>query len=136
TTFANFSISRFFHKYGAPHPQLPAHGSRPMPPLPVISNPEDLTLILDKHSVIQHTPAPTLHRPMEDCPSPNKRKKSSGSEQTPHSAMQRISGLPVHLNQQPSSSYPPPKPGFWNPMHKGGAPWNPNEHSSGPVNLQ
>ncbi len=34
STFANFSFFCFIHKYGAPYPQLSAHGSRPMPPLP------------------------------------------------------------------------------------------------------
>ncbi|XP_043099522.1 lysine-specific demethylase 6B isoform X1 [Puntigrus tetrazona] len=140
-------------KYGAPHPPLPAHGLRPMPPLPdmwtqlqaqqqsrgphshsgQLKRPAPL---LGEQSVIQHTPAPSLHRPMEDCPSPNKKKKSSGCEQMPHSAMQRISGPPVHLNQQPSSNYPPPKPGYWNPLHKGGTPWNPNEHKSRPIDFQ
>uniref|UniRef100_A0A8C1ZCQ8 [histone H3]-trimethyl-L-lysine(27) demethylase n=1 Tax=Cyprinus carpio TaxID=7962 RepID=A0A8C1ZCQ8_CYPCA len=140
-------------KYGAPHPQFSAHGSRPMPPLSDMwtqsqtqqqprgphSHSGQLKRPgppLGEHSVIQHTPAPSLHRPMEDCPSSNKRKKSSESDQMPHSAMQRISGPPVHLNQQPSSNYPPPKPGFWNPLHKGGAPWNLNEHKSGPINFQ
>ncbi|XP_026122643.1 lysine-specific demethylase 6B-like isoform X2 [Carassius auratus] len=138
-------------KYGVPHSQLSAHGSRPMPPLPDMwtqtqqqsrgphSHSGQLKRPgppLGEHSVIQHTPAPSLHRPMEDCPSPNKRKKSSGSEQMPNSAIQRISGPPVHLNQQLSSNYPPPKPGFWNPLHKGGAPWNPNEHKSRPIDFQ
>ncbi|XP_026122983.1 lysine-specific demethylase 6B-like isoform X1 [Carassius auratus] len=140
-------------KYGVPHSQLSAHGSRPMPPLPDMwTQPQTQQQSrgphshsgqlkrpgppLGEHSVIQHTPAPSLHRPMEDCPSPNKRKKSSGSEQTPNSAIQRISGPPVHLNQQLSSNYPPPKPGFWNPLHKGGAPWNPNEHKSRPIDFQ
>lgn len=121
---------------------------------------------LGEHSVIQHTPAPSLHRPMEDCPGPTKRKKSSGSEQVgnvfmaspmhflsqllfnksplffcflcqaPHSAMQPIPGKPVHLNQQPSSHYPSPKPGFWSPLHKGGAPWNLNERKSGQIDFQ
>uniref|UniRef100_A0A8C2GHE6 [histone H3]-trimethyl-L-lysine(27) demethylase n=1 Tax=Cyprinus carpio TaxID=7962 RepID=A0A8C2GHE6_CYPCA len=140
-------------KYGAPHPQLPAHGSRPMPPLPDIwTQPQTQQQPrghhshsgqlkrpgppLGEHSVIQHTPAPSQHRPMEDCPSASKRKKSSGSEQMISSTMQRISGLPVHLNQQPSSIYPQPKPGFWNPLHKGGAPWNTNEHKSRPIDFQ
>lgn len=43
------------------------HLKRPGPPL-------------GEHSVIQHAPTP-LHRPVEDSPSPNKRKKSSRSEQ-------------------------------------------------------
>ncbi|XP_051578653.1 lysine-specific demethylase 6B-like [Myxocyprinus asiaticus] len=138
-------------KYGAPHPQ---HGSRAMPLLPDLwtqpqtqqqprgphSHPGQLKRPgppLGEHSVIQHTPAPSLHCPMEDCPNPSKRKKSSGSEQqTPHPAMQRIPGPPVHLNQQPSSHYPSPKPGFWNPLHKGGAPWNPSERKSEPIDFQ
>ncbi|KAI7814505.1 lysine-specific demethylase 6B isoform X2 [Triplophysa rosa] len=136
-------------KYGAPHPQ---HGSRPMPPLPDLwtqpqtqqqprgphshaghlKRPGDP---LGEHSVIQHTPTP-LHRPVEDCPSPNKRKKSSRSEQMFHPAMQRIPGPPVHLNQQPSPHYPPHKPGFWNPLHKGEAPCNQSERKSGPMDFQ
>lgn len=56
--------------------------------------------------------------------------------QASYSAMQRIPGSPAHLNQQPSSQYPSPKPGFWNPMHKGGAPWNPNERKSGQIDFQ
>ncbi|XP_073692430.1 uncharacterized protein kdm6ba [Garra rufa] len=140
-------------KYGAPHPQLPAHGSRPMPQLPDMwTQPQTQQQPrgphshsgqlkrpgppLAEHSVIQQTPAPTLHRPMEDCPSPNKRKKSSGSEQTPRSAPRLVPGPLIHFNQQASSNYPPPKPGLWNPMHKGGAPWNLNEHKSGPIDFQ
>ncbi|XP_039514467.1 lysine-specific demethylase 6B isoform X1 [Pimephales promelas] len=140
-------------KYGAPQPQFTAHGSRPMPPLPDIwtqaqtqqqprgphSHSGQLKRPgppLGEHSVIQHTPALSLHRPMEDCPGPSKRKKSSGSEQAPHSAMQCIPGQPVHLNQQPSSHYPSPKPGFWSPLHKGGAPWNPNDRKSGQIDFQ
>lgn len=139
-------------KFGAPHPQLSTHGSRPIHPLTDLwtqhenqqqprgphSHSGQLKrpgAPLGEHSVIQHTPAPSLHRPIEDLPSPSKRKKSSGSEQIAHLAMQRLSGPTVHLNQ-PSSHYPPPKPGFWNPLHKGGAPWNPNEHKSGHVNFQ
>ncbi|XP_016143433.1 LOW QUALITY PROTEIN: lysine-specific demethylase 6B-like [Sinocyclocheilus grahami] len=133
-------------KYGAPHPQLmpsfpdmwtqPQTQQQPRGPHSHSGQLKRPGLPLGEHSVIQHTPAPSLHRPMEDCPSPNKRKKSSGSEQMPHSAMQRISGPPVHLNQQPPSNYPPPKPSFWNPLHRGGAPWNPNEHKSGPIDFQ
>lgn len=41
---------------------------------------------LGEHSVIQHTPSPSLHPssrpPAEDCPSPSKRKKSSDQVQT------------------------------------------------------
>ncbi len=98
STFANFSFFCFIHKYGAPYPQLSAHGSRPMPPLPDMwtqaqtpqqprgphSHSGQLKRPgppLGEHSVIQHTPGPSLYRPMEDCPSPNKRKKNSGSEQ-------------------------------------------------------
>ncbi|KAK9972142.1 hypothetical protein ABG768_025469 [Culter alburnus] len=140
-------------KYGAPHPHFPAHGSRPMLPLPDIwTQPQTQQQPrgphshsgqlkrpgppLGEHSVIQHTPAPSLHRPMEDCPSPSKRKKSSGSDQASYSAMQRIPGPPAHSNQQSSSQYPSPKPGFWNPMHKGGAPWSPNERKSGQIDFQ
>ncbi|XP_051953850.1 lysine-specific demethylase 6B-like [Xyrauchen texanus] len=136
-------------KYGAPQ-----HGSRPMPPLPDLwTQPQTLQQPkgphsqagqlkrpgppLGEHSVIQHTPDPSLHRLMEVCPSPSKRKKSSGSEQQiPHPAMQRITGPPVNLNQQSCSHYPLPKTGFWNPLHKGGGPWNPAECKSGPIDFQ
>lgn len=98
STLTKLCFSLFLHKYGAPHPQFTAHGSRPMPPLPDIWNQAQSQQQprgphthsgqlkrpgppLGEHSVIQHTPAPSLHRPMEDCPGPSKRKKSSGSEQ-------------------------------------------------------
>ncbi|XP_072232193.1 uncharacterized protein kdm6ba isoform X2 [Leuresthes tenuis] len=88
---------------------------------------------LGEHSVIQHTPPPSLHIPSrhvaEDCPSPSKRIKSS--DQVSHSGLQRFSG--VGLSQQQSSVHhhhhphpPPPKPNFWNPIHKdNGVPWQP-----------
>ncbi|TRY87569.1 hypothetical protein DNTS_027012 [Danionella cerebrum] len=140
-------------KYGAPHPPLTSHSSHPMHPLPDIWTQSETQHPpmgpmshsgqlkrpgppLGQHSVIQHTPAPSLHRPMEDHPSPNKRKKSTGSEQVAHSSMQRISGPPVNLNQQPSSHYSLPKPGFWNPLHKGEASWIPNEHRTTHIDFQ
>ncbi|XP_055054194.2 uncharacterized protein kdm6ba isoform X1 [Misgurnus anguillicaudatus] len=136
-------------KYGAPHPQ---HGSRPMPPLTdpwtqpqtqqqprgPHSNAGPLKRPgppLGEHSVIQPTPTPSLHRPMEDCPSPRKRKKSFEPEQSFHSSTQQIHGPPVHLNQQPNSHYPPHKPGFWNPVHKE-ATWNQSERKSGHMDFQ
>ncbi|KAM4611822.1 uncharacterized protein kdm6ba isoform 2-T3 [Polymixia lowei] len=82
---------------------------------------------LGEHSVIQHTPPPSLHlssRPgSEDCPSPSKRKKSS--DQAPHPGLQRFSGPGQSLphQQQPPGHYPPPKPAFWNPLHKANTPW-------------
>ncbi|KAM6908919.1 uncharacterized protein kdm6ba [Xenentodon cancila] len=85
---------------------------------------------LAEHSVIQHTPPPSLHissRPVaEDCPSPNKRKKSS--DQTSHPGLQRFAGPGQSLlSQQPSSAQRlPPKPAFWNPVHKdNGVLWQP-----------
>ncbi|KAM8746547.1 uncharacterized protein kdm6ba isoform 2-T8 [Acanthopagrus schlegelii] len=77
---------------------------------------------LGEHSVIQHTPPPSLHpssRPaVEDCPSPSKRKKSS--DQVSHPGLQRFPGQ--SLLSQP---HLPPKPAFWNPLHKNSTPWQP-----------
>ncbi|XP_013885866.1 extensin [Austrofundulus limnaeus] len=87
---------------------------------------------LGEHSVIQHTPPPPLHIPahpvLEDCPGPSKRKKSS--EQAPHPGLQRFSNQSSVLSQPPPLPPPalqlPPKPAFWNPIHKdSGAVWQP-----------
>ncbi|XP_055756741.1 lysine-specific demethylase 6B [Salvelinus fontinalis] len=98
---------------------------------------------LGEHSVIQHTPPPSLHpsRPNEDCPSPSKRKRKRSSEQIPHPSMQRFSGPgghPLPPQQQPPAHLPPPppKPAFWNPMHKGNAPWAQPERRNGPSEFQ
>ncbi|XP_071389069.1 uncharacterized protein kdm6ba isoform X2 [Centroberyx affinis] len=102
---------------GYPGKMLGGQLKRPAPPL-------------GEHSVIQHTPPPSLHpssRPgAEDCPSPSKRKKSS--DQVSHPGLQRFSGLGQSLpsQQQPSGHYPPPKPAFWNPLHKANTPWQPH----------
>ncbi|KAM3857821.1 uncharacterized protein kdm6ba [Diretmus argenteus] len=104
---------------GYPGKMLGGQLKRPAPPL-------------GEHSVIQHTPPPSLHpssRPgSEDCPSPSKRKKSS--DQASHPGLQRFSGPGQSLSsqqqqQQPSGHYPPPKPAFWNPLHKTNTPWQP-----------
>ncbi|XP_005939265.2 lysine-specific demethylase 6B [Haplochromis burtoni] len=84
---------------------------------------------LGEHSVIQHTPSPSLHTPSqpaaEECPSPSKRKKSS--DQVSHPGLQRFSGAGQSLPQQQSSAqHHPPKPAFWNPIHKDSSvPWQP-----------
>ncbi|XP_047458103.1 lysine-specific demethylase 6B isoform X3 [Mugil cephalus] len=85
---------------------------------------------LGEHSVIQHTPTPSLHLPShpaaEDSPSPSKRKKSS--DQVSHPGLQRFSGPGQSLlsQQQPSVHHLPPKPAFWNPLHKdNSALWQP-----------
>ncbi|XP_042256271.1 lysine-specific demethylase 6B isoform X1 [Thunnus maccoyii] len=84
---------------------------------------------LGEHSVIQHTPLPSLHpssRPAaEDSPSPSKRKKSS--DQVSHPGQQRFSGPGQSLLSQHQSSvhHLPPKPAFWNPLHKDNTPWQP-----------
>ncbi|XP_056156120.1 lysine-specific demethylase 6B isoform X2 [Lampris incognitus] len=104
-------------KRGYPGKMLGGQLKRPAPPL-------------GEHSVIQHTPPPSLHpssRPgSEDCPSPSKRKKSS--DQAPHPGLQRFSGpgqsLPLQ-QQQSSGHYPPPKSALWNPLHKASQPWQP-----------
>ncbi|XP_042184229.1 LOW QUALITY PROTEIN: lysine-specific demethylase 6B-like [Oncorhynchus tshawytscha] len=109
---------------GYPGKMLGGQLKRPAPPL-------------GEHSVIQHTPPPSLHpssRPNEDCPSPSKRKRSS--EQIPHPGIQRFSG-PGGQQQPPAHLPPPPsKPAFWNPIHKGNAPWAQPERRSGPPEFQ
>ncbi|XP_024864275.1 uncharacterized protein kdm6ba isoform X1 [Kryptolebias marmoratus] len=97
--------------------KMPAgHLKRPGPPL-------------GEHSVIQHTPPPSLHIPthpaVEDCPGPSKRKKSS--DQASHPGLQRFNSQSSGLSQQPSSAHQlPPKPAFWNPIHKdNGVLWQP-----------
>ncbi|XP_048885473.1 lysine-specific demethylase 6B isoform X3 [Brienomyrus brachyistius] len=72
---------------------------------------------LVEHSIIQHAPPPHPP-PNEECPSPSKRKRSGSSEQVPHPGGQRPPLLPLS-----PSHYPPPKPAFWSPLHKGGTPW-------------
>ncbi|XP_070710415.1 lysine-specific demethylase 6B [Pempheris klunzingeri] len=99
---------------GYPGKMLGGQLKRPGPPL-------------GEHSVIQHTPPPSLHpssRPAaEDCPSPSKRKKSS--DQVSHPGLQRFPGPGQSLlsQQQSSVHHPPPKPAFWNPLHKNNTPW-------------
>ncbi|XP_053717189.1 lysine-specific demethylase 6B isoform X1 [Synchiropus splendidus] len=82
---------------------------------------------LGEHSVIQHTPLPPMHplcrQAPEDCPSPNKRKKSL--DQIPAPSQHRFSGPVLPPQHQTSSHHLPPKPAFWNPMHKDNAPWQP-----------
>ncbi|XP_030578442.1 lysine-specific demethylase 6B isoform X2 [Archocentrus centrarchus] len=84
---------------------------------------------LGEHSVIQHTPPPSLHPPSqptaEECPSPSKRKKSS--DQVSHPGLQRFPSAGQSLSQQQSSvQHRPPKPHFWNPLHKDNSvPWQP-----------
>lgn len=110
---------------------------------------------LGEHSVIQHTPPPSLHIPthpvLEDCPGPSKRKKSSEEVnreftstlnpdvlvlsihstllpvQASHPGLQRFSNQSSVLSQQPPPAHQlPPKPAFWNPIHKdNGALWQP-----------
>ncbi|CAB1351554.1 unnamed protein product [Coregonus sp. 'balchen'] len=114
---------------GYPGKMLGGQLKRPAPPL-------------GEHSVIRHTPPASLHptsRPNEDCPSPSKRKR--GSEQVPHPGMQRFSGPgghPLPPQQQPPPHYPPPppKPAFWNPIHKGNAPWAHPERKNGSSEFQ
>nr|XP_023993223.1 lysine-specific demethylase 6B-like [Salvelinus alpinus] len=115
---------------GYPGKMLGGQLKRPAPPL-------------GEHSVIQHTPPPSLHpsRPNEDCPSPSKRKRMGSSEQIPHPGTQRFSGPgghPLPPQQQPPAHLPPPppKPAFWNPMHKGNAPWAQPERRNGPSEFQ
>ncbi|KAG5261297.1 hypothetical protein AALO_G00302330 [Alosa alosa] len=74
---------------------------------------------LGEHSVIQHTPPPqALQRPLlDDCPSPNKRKRSSLAEQFA----------------------PPPKPAFWSPLHSNATPpWanSPPDRKTSPTEYQ
>ncbi|XP_034020376.1 lysine-specific demethylase 6B [Thalassophryne amazonica] len=107
---------------GFPGKMAGGHLKRPAPPL-------------GEHSVIQHTPPPSLHpslRPAsEDCPSPSKRKKSS--DQVSHPRLQRFPASNQSLPQQQSSVHHlPPKPVFWNPLHKDSTPWQPptSEHKN------
>ncbi|XP_018599932.2 lysine-specific demethylase 6B [Scleropages formosus] len=99
---------------------LGGHLKRPAPPL------------MD-HSVIQHAPPPPPpplpHR--EEGPSPSKRKRSSSSDQGPHTGFQRVALLP-----SPPPHYPPPKPSFWSPLHKGGTPWAPPDRKSSLADFQ
>ncbi|XP_068164666.1 protein split ends isoform X2 [Antennarius striatus] len=78
---------------------------------------------LGEHSVIQHTPPllsvhPSSRPVVEDCPSPSKRQKSS--DQGPFPGQQRFPSQP-HSSVHPL----PPKPVFWNPLHKNSSPWQP-----------
>ncbi|KAI4898374.1 hypothetical protein NFI96_012389 [Prochilodus magdalenae] len=139
-------------KYGP----LPAHhGSRPMPPFPEMwaqvqqqqppprdsysqaSQLKRSAPLLGEQSVIQHTPHP-LNRPSEDSPSPNKRKRSSESDQHLTGAYQFSGPMGASLSsvQQPQSHYPPPKQGFWNPLHKGSASWSTAEQKMEPTEFQ
>ncbi|KAK5848555.1 hypothetical protein PBY51_006158 [Eleginops maclovinus] len=85
---------------------------------------------LGEHSVIQHTPPPSMHpssrQAAEDCPSPNKRKKSS--DQVSHPGLQRfpVPGQSLLSQHQSSAHHLPPKAAFWNPLHKNNStPWQP-----------
>ncbi|XP_068569670.1 uncharacterized protein kdm6ba [Cebidichthys violaceus] len=82
---------------------------------------------LGEHSVIQHTPPPSMHpssRPaVEDCPSPSKRKKSS--DQISHPGLHRFPGQSLLSQHQSSMHHLPPKAAFWNPLHKNSTPWQP-----------
>ncbi|XP_037615609.1 lysine-specific demethylase 6B [Sebastes umbrosus] len=100
---------------GYPGKMLGGQLKRPGPPL-------------GEHSVIQHTPPPSMHpssRPTpEDCPSPSKRKKSS--DQVSHPGLQRFPGQPLLSQHQSSVHHLPPKAAFWNPLHKNNStPWQP-----------
>ncbi|XP_033181565.1 lysine-specific demethylase 6B [Mastacembelus armatus] len=101
---------------GYPGKMLGGQLKRPGPPL-------------GEHSVIQHTPPPSLHlssRPpmAEDSPSPSKRKKSS--DQVSHPGLQRYPGQSSSSQQQSSVQHVPSKPAFWNPLHKDNTPWQPH----------
>ncbi|XP_069015324.1 lysine-specific demethylase 6B isoform X2 [Embiotoca jacksoni] len=105
------------HQRAYPGKMLGGQLKRPGPPL-------------GEHSVIQHTPPPSLHPPShpaaDDCPSPSKRKKSL--DQVTHAGLQRFSGTGQSLLSQQQSSvlHLPPKPAFWNPLHKDNStPWQP-----------
>ncbi|XP_062850355.1 lysine-specific demethylase 6B [Trichomycterus rosablanca] len=134
-------------KYGPP-PLQP--GSRPMPPLqdmwehsqqqqqPQHRGPyshagqlKRSAPLLGGHSVIQHTPL-SFTRPNEVCPSPSKRKRSSESDQnmiSTHSFPEPV-GTSLSLLQQPQPPYHLPKQGFWNPLQKEDANWNPAERKA------
>ncbi|AWP00862.1 putative lysine-specific demethylase 6B [Scophthalmus maximus] len=106
------------HQRGYPGKMLGGQLKRPGPPL-------------GEHSVIQHTPPPSLHPPphppaAEDCPSPSKRKRSS--DQVSHPGLQRFPGPGQSLlsQQQSSIHHLPPKPALWNPLHKDNTPWQPH----------
>ncbi|XP_038135047.1 lysine-specific demethylase 6B [Cyprinodon tularosa] len=82
---------------------------------------------LMEHSVIQHTPPASLHIPShpaaEDTPSPSKRRKSS--DQVSNSGMHHFSSQSPSPPQMPTHHHPP-KPAFWNPIHKdNGVLWQP-----------
>ncbi|XP_069375329.1 lysine-specific demethylase 6B isoform X2 [Paralichthys olivaceus] len=104
---------------GYPGKMLGGQLKRPGPPL-------------GEHSVIQHTPLPSLHPSShppsaEDCPSPSKRKKSS--DQVSHPGLQRFpgSGQSLLSQQQSSIHHLPQKPALWNPLHKdNNTPWQPH----------
>ncbi|TMS02134.1 Reticulocyte-binding protein 2-like protein a [Larimichthys crocea] len=100
---------------GYPGKMLGGQLKRPGPPL-------------GEHSVIQHTPPPSLHpssRPAaEDCPSPSKRKKNS--DQVSHPGLQRYPGQSLLSQHQSSAHHLPSKSAFWNPLHKNNStPWQP-----------
>ncbi|KAM9836716.1 uncharacterized protein kdm6ba [Aulostomus maculatus] len=101
---------------GYPGKMLGGQLKRPGPPL-------------GEHSVIQHTPLPSLHpssrQAAEDCPSPSKRKKSS--DQVSHLGQQHYPspGQALLSQHQSSAHHLPPKPAFWNPLHKDNSPWQP-----------
>ncbi|KAL6118765.1 kdm6b [Pungitius sinensis] len=82
---------------------------------------------LGEHSVIQHTPPPSMHQSsrsaVEDCPSPSKRKKST--DQLSHPGPHRFPGQSLLSQHQSSGHHLPPKAAFWNPLHKNSAPWQP-----------
>ncbi|KAJ8337728.1 hypothetical protein SKAU_G00366940 [Synaphobranchus kaupii] len=109
-------------RFGSPHQP---HGARNTAPMGEVWNP------------VQQQPRGFPGKMMGDCPSPSKRKRGSSSEQIPHPGMQRYS-IPGHpqVPLHPPSQYPPPKPGFWNPLHKTGASWPPPDRNGGPLDFQ
>ncbi|KAK5876051.1 hypothetical protein CesoFtcFv8_027059 [Champsocephalus esox] len=69
---------------------------------------------------------PSSRPAAEDCPSPNKRTKSS--DQVSHPGLQRfpVPGQSLLSQHQSSAHHLPPKAAFWNPLHKNSStPWQP-----------
>ncbi|XP_036380037.1 lysine-specific demethylase 6B-like [Megalops cyprinoides] len=137
--------------YGSPHPYPRPHGppprgevwnndqqqprgfpgkmggplKRPVPPL-------------GEQFIIQQAPPPRHAPPRtDDCPNPNKRKRSCSSEQVHNPGMQRFFPLGHPLPPpHPHSHYPPPTPGSWNPPYKGGVSWMPPDRQNTPPEFQ
>ncbi|KAJ8282868.1 hypothetical protein COCON_G00053870 [Conger conger] len=95
---------------GFPGKMMGGQLKRPAPPL-------------GEHSVIQHAPPPPLHHPAP--PVKTARAPARGTEDP----------APSRSPTQ-ECSYPPPKPGFWNPLHKTGGPWPPPDRKGGPMDFQ